>query len=166
MEHRNKASKRPHAEISSQEEDLSSVLAAVGSHFMFEDGTIKIRTAKASLPTITYLTSDHQSWIIHVKKFMLPAKEESARAYKHMWQLHPPELGRIVIAGRPCTSHRYAKSFGQSYKFSGQVKKKPKILSSLFFPNYWSFCSFLYTILFAFLSAARLQSEVPSKRFP
>lgn len=47
--------------------------------------------------------------------------EEVLLVFNDLWNLHPEELGEIIINGNRVTTPRYFQSFGRNYTFSGKV---------------------------------------------
>lgn len=67
--------------------------------------------------TVTYLSKDHRSWLIHCPNFLVPTLDD----FQTVWQKHPPQVGRIFVNGIEYSMRRYNQTFGQSYSFSGQT---------------------------------------------
>eukprot|EP00299_Pterocystis_sp_00344_P002275 c1239_g1_i1.p1 GENE.c1239_g1_i1~~c1239_g1_i1.p1 ORF type:complete len:429 (-),score=107.72 c1239_g1_i1:362-1648(-) len=67
--------------------------------------------------TVTYLTTNKESWIIKIPAFS-PATEST---FATVWEAHPPELGVVYFNNTPYTAQRFHKTYGQSYTFSGQT---------------------------------------------
>lgn len=102
-----------------------------------------IQMVQASLMQFGFKTRKPQDRSLKNNKVKLDANcwyildtvpEEVLPVFNDLWNLHPEELGEIVINGNPVTTPRYFQSFGRNYTFSGKVHEHlpvPGLLTDL-----------------------------------
>uniref|UniRef100_A0A7S2XDL9 Fe2OG dioxygenase domain-containing protein n=1 Tax=Lotharella oceanica TaxID=641309 RepID=A0A7S2XDL9_9EUKA len=73
--------------------------------------------AEGLKPTISFLSSDKKSWILHCPSWHKLSKDE----FKELWDSHPTEYNEIMMHGRMVKIPRWQEAFGQSYTFSGST---------------------------------------------
>uniref|UniRef100_A0A7S4DRY1 Fe2OG dioxygenase domain-containing protein n=1 Tax=Lotharella globosa TaxID=91324 RepID=A0A7S4DRY1_9EUKA len=68
-------------------------------------------------PTISFLSADQKSWILHCPNWHKLSHED----FKELWDSHPTEYNEIMMHGRMVKIPRWQEAFGQSYTFSGST---------------------------------------------
>ena len=63
-----------------------------------------------------YLTTDKQSWVLHVENWMPPS---NAKEFKGEWDLHPTKRHQLKLYGKVISEKRWSLMWGISYHYSG-----------------------------------------------